>query len=95
MCKPPRVHDIELFWQQHPKQLSDRCKFWLAEIKAGWKPNKRIRALGYYSSARWFGVYIWEYLNVINPILYGTSEYRGKEIAYARNLIAIYEFAAN
>lgn len=66
--KPPAVEDVELFWSRPPKERSPRCAYWVQRIGEGWSPNRRIRAEGYYSSAEFYGVYIWEYTNVILPL---------------------------
>ena len=63
--------DIQKYWADPPPEPSPNCVKWVAKIQGGWSPNRRIRTLGYYSSAEWFGVYIWEYLNVLRPMLYG------------------------
>lgn len=68
---PSRVLDFETFWQRLPPELSPRCQWWVERISAGWRPNKRIRTMGYYSSAWYFGVYIAEYLQVLSPLLNG------------------------
>lgn len=67
---PPRVADVEEYWTTHPPVgPSPRCIAWVQRIRDGWRPNRRITSLGYYTSAEFFGVYIWEYLNVIYPML--------------------------
>jgi len=38
-------------------------------IESGWRRNKRISGLGYDPAAHHFGVYIWEYINVLQPLL--------------------------
>jgi hypothetical protein len=65
---PPRVTDATEFWQSPPPEPSPRLVYWQARIEAGWMPNKRIRAMGYHEAAEFFGVYIWEYLNVLAPL---------------------------
>lgn len=70
---PPRVDNVERYWNHPPPDQSPRCAFWLRRIAAGWRPNKRWRELGYYDSAQRFGVYIWEWSNVIGPCLYPES----------------------
>ncbi len=65
---PPRV-DRYLYWEKEPPQPSERCRWWVERIKGGWKPNRRIGTMGYNASAEWFGVYIWEYLHVLWPLL--------------------------
>jgi len=66
---PPRVTDSELYWSSAPPEPSPRCTWWLKRIDAGWRPNKRVRRLGYYDRAAYYGVYIWELLNKIDPAL--------------------------
>jgi hypothetical protein len=34
-----------------------------------WRPNKYLRAEGYYGAAAWLGVYIWEWINLLRPLL--------------------------
>ena len=67
---PPRVTDVTACWTHRPSAPSPRLLYWLARIDAGWRPNKRVRREGYHGAAERFGVYIWEYLNVIAPTLY-------------------------
>lgn len=57
--------DIQEYWSGPPPEPSPKLGKWIAKIQSGWTPNKRIRALGYYSSAEFFQIYLWEYLNVI------------------------------
>ncbi len=57
------------YWQAPPPEPSPKLKRWIARIKAGWRPNRRIRQMGYDEKAEFFGVYLWEYLNVIAPML--------------------------
>jgi hypothetical protein len=66
---PPRVSDSYLFWVTSPPELSARCAWWTRRIRGGWRPGRRLRELGYDTSARYYGVYVWEYLNVISPLL--------------------------
>lgn len=66
--KPPRVKDEQTFWIDPPPERSARCAWWVEQFAAGWKPNRRIRGEGYHGSACFYGVYIWEYLNVIYPL---------------------------
>lgn len=66
--KPPRV-DHYAFWGEPPAELSPRCRYWLAQIERGWRPNRFVRRMGYDEAAEWYGVYLWEYLNVIAPRL--------------------------
>lgn len=66
---PPRVEDVELYWTEQPPAMSPRCTWWVSRIKGGWIGNKRTRVMGYYESAAYFGVYIWEWANVLSPLL--------------------------
>jgi hypothetical protein len=68
---PPRVADPERYWGEQPPVLSNRCTWWVSRFAQGWRPNGRILGLGYYSAAGYYGVYLWEYLNVIAPMLRG------------------------
>lgn len=61
--------NIEEYWIEAPPEPSPKLKRWLEKIQGGWRPNRRIRQMGYYESAEFFGVYIWEYMNVISPQL--------------------------
>lgn len=65
--KPPRVSDRYMYWIEPPPELSARCLYWLRQIERGWLPNSSIAAMGYDQTAQWFGVYLWEYLNVLCP----------------------------
>ncbi len=61
--------DIYQYWTDPPPEPSARLAGWLAKIERGWRPNKRVRFMGYDESSRFYGVYVWEYLNVIRPKL--------------------------
>ena len=65
--KPPKVETVEQYWLEAPPQMSERCAYWVRQIHRGWLPNKYISREGYYTSAEWYGVWIWEYLNVLSP----------------------------
>lgn len=67
--KPPRVADHYAFWGDPPPERSERCAYWLRQIERGWTPNKYLSREGYDSSSEWFGVYIWEYVNVLSPAI--------------------------
>lgn len=58
------------YWADPPPEPSPRLLTWVEKIRNGWYPNKRIRAEGYDSSADFYGVYIWEYLHVIAPLIW-------------------------
>lgn len=72
---PPRVANHYDFWTAPPPSPSERCTWWVARIRAGWRPNARISGMGYDSTARWFGVYMWEYLRVLYPLLGGRYDH--------------------
>lgn len=75
MQAPPRIRDP----QYARTEPSARCAWWASRICAGWRPGKHVRVLGYYGSAVWFGVHIWEYLEVLFPLLmhYSAQEHYG------------------
>lgn len=66
---PPRVKDIEAFWTEPPPVPSERALWWVKRIESGWVGNRRTQAMGYYEAAHYFGVYIWELLNMLRPAL--------------------------
>jgi hypothetical protein len=66
---PPRVDDDERYWADPPPELSPRCVWWVERIKAGWRPNRRIGSMAYGERTSFHGVYVWEYLNVLAPLL--------------------------
>jgi hypothetical protein len=66
---PPRVGGNEEYWSEPPPKRSARCQWWVDRIRAGWRPSGRINRMGYYGSSEYYGVYIWEYLHVISPLL--------------------------
>lgn len=61
--------NIEDYWTNPPPKPSNNLNLWITKIEKGWKPNRRIRKLGYYQAALFFKVYIWEYLNILFPKL--------------------------
>ncbi|WP_328439142.1 hypothetical protein [Nocardia puris] len=64
--KPTPVDDRYAYWLNAPPESSAACVYWVRQIERGWLPNRRISQQGYDCSAGWYGVYIWEYLNVIS-----------------------------
>ncbi len=74
---PPRVDNLEDYWSQPPPVYSERCQWWISRIEGGWRPGKRVSCLGYYSKAEFYGVYIWEYLNVLSPMLHRRDDRGG------------------
>ena len=67
--KPPPVNDRYRYWTQPPPEPSPRCRYWLRQIRRGWRPSRRITIDSYDGQAAWYGVYIWELLQVIWPAL--------------------------
>lgn len=67
--KPPRVPDHYAYWNSPPPQISDRCQYWLRQLDRGFIPNRYVRREGYDGTCAWFGVYLWEYLNLIAPAI--------------------------
>lgn len=59
-----------LYTSSPPPEPSPKLAYWVEKIKNGWKPNKRIRSMGYSTATQFFGVYVWEYINVIAPLIY-------------------------
>lgn len=66
---PSRVKRIEDYWVDEPPERSARCAWWTARVEGGWRRNGRIKSLGYHESAEYFGVWIWEWINVLSPLL--------------------------
>ena len=60
---------VDEYWTSPPPEPSPRLAHWLAKFDDGWRPNRRISGLGYWGAAEFYGVYLWEYLNVIFPKL--------------------------
>lgn len=59
--------NIEEYWIDPPPSPSPSLAEWMERIRNGWRRNRRIGQMGYYQSARFFNVYIWEYINVLSP----------------------------
>jgi hypothetical protein len=70
---PPRV-DPHAYWTSPPPEPSARCVWWQDRIRAGWRRNRRIASLGYSEAADHFGVYLWEWLEVLGPMLREVEE---------------------
>jgi len=68
---PSRGHGFDIFeyWTVAPPERSPRLEYWLNRVEYGWRRNRRIRAMGASESARFFGVYMWEWLNVLWPAM--------------------------
>ena len=72
--KPVPVADRYTYWTIAPPRLSESCEYWVRQIELGWLPNRRISTYGYDTSAAWYGVYVWEYLHVIYPLVESKRE---------------------
>ena len=69
--KPFRVPNIEDYWQVPPPRLSPRCSWWLVMMtEFNWRPNRRVRRMGYYERAGFYGVYIWEACKILSHFEY-------------------------
>ncbi len=63
-----------------PTVLSERCRMWWSRILGqGWRPNRRIRTMGYDGAAHFYGVSVWEYLSILAPLL---AHLEGRSIAF-------------
>lgn len=69
MNHPSKVDDCYRYWIEPPPERSGRCQYWIERIEAGWRPNSRIGSEGYDGAAHYYGVYIWEYIHEICPLL--------------------------
>ena len=67
--KPPAPPRVDSDWAPPGEPVSERCRYWEARIRAGWRPNRRIRTMGYEEAAAFFGVYNGEYVTVLAPLL--------------------------
>lgn len=65
------VIDVMAYWIDPPPVPTPRLLAWVRKIESGWRPNRRIRQMGYHTASEFYGLYIWEYLNVILPALDG------------------------
>ena len=61
--------DVTEYWSNPPPNPTENLIRWIGKIQSGWRPNRRIRRLGHQRSAEFFGVYLWEYVEVLCPIL--------------------------
>lgn len=61
--------EIDLQGEERPGMPSMRLGWWLEYVSRGWRPDGRLRTLGYLDAAKWFGVYVWEFRNVLVPAM--------------------------
>lgn len=73
----PRVDDQYAYWGEAPPEPSERLIEWLERFAKGWRRNRRLQSLGAEAAAKWFGVYQWEWTNVLWPIESGACSICG------------------
>lgn len=67
---PPRViSELYPSFGGPPPERSARCTWWCGRIEAGWRPNSRIQTMDPDTAAGYFGVYDWEYIHVLYPMM--------------------------
>lgn len=66
---PKSVEDVEDYWDDRPPALSNRCVWWMARIINGWRSDGVNSTYSESGKASVYGVYVWEYINVIRPLL--------------------------
>lgn len=77
---PPPVDDRYRYWNERPPEFSARCLYWIDRLNDFGHPNsydwRDVQALmpdggcaGYDGNAEHFGVYMWEWFNIIYHIL--------------------------
>lgn len=86
---PPPVEDPYSLTSQPPlidfhgnepiRPRSARCRAWVGKIKRGWRPPKWIAHHGHAMRTRYYGVYVWELLNVIDPLTCPWSRTAGQD----------------
>lgn len=68
--RPPRVRDAEEFRDRPPPEASSRLLHWFREFQAGrWVENRRFRREGTVTKALILGIYVWEYLEIVSPMI--------------------------
>jgi hypothetical protein len=65
------------FWTNPPPTMSARCSWWVDRVRGGFRRNKRLKVMDYSDSAAFFGVYVWEWLNVLWPMFYSLERGHG------------------
>jgi hypothetical protein len=79
--RPPPVEDPFRYSSEPPPEMwSPRLQYWVLRRslfsptmfgKDRWRPNRHIRRLNDVDSARRYGIYVWEWVNMLGPILRG------------------------
>lgn len=65
-----RVADHYEYWGDRPPEPSAKLRAWLVRIVADeWRPNRRWEREGYDNRCWFFGVWMWEYLHVLYPLV--------------------------
>lgn len=70
--KPPSPEAVKSVWEYieaAPDTASPRALWWVERINNGWRPNRRVKSFGYEEASKFYGVYIWEYVNIIRTAL--------------------------
>lgn len=72
--KPPRVTDHYDTSLEGSGIVSDRCQWWIRQINRGWRPNRRTLRCCWDCNSEWMGIYGWEYIEYIWPLLWPPPE---------------------
>lgn len=68
--KPLPVGNVMLYWLDQPPEPSDRCLYWRRRYSEGsWSPNRWLARQDNHGRALWLGVYIWEAVHVLGPLI--------------------------
>lgn len=79
--KQPAVPNINTYRETPPPTPSPRLPYWLRRLDEGsWHRNKYLTK-GYEGNTGWFGIYIWEYLYVLSPLLRADEWARGEDLS--------------
>ncbi len=61
--------DIYKYMSEPPPKPSPRLEAWKWRFSIGWRLPKSVRCRGYSDVTGYLGIYVWEYRNVILPLL--------------------------
>ncbi len=67
--QPSAVTDVFDFIDRQPPGRSARCEWWVQRISLGESPDWEIRTSWCAEAAERLGVWVWEYVNVIYPLI--------------------------